>query len=160
MTDAATGRKRTDSASRLVHASPQTIYRAFLDPEAWISWLPPEGMNGHIDAFDAREGGGYRMTLRYDDAEYAEAGKTLENADVVEGRFLKFVPNERVVQQVEFETDDPQFAGAMTMTWSLGAVPGGTEVTILCENVPEGISKQDHDAGLKSTLENLAAFVE
>jgi hypothetical protein len=48
----------------------------------------------------------------------------------------------------------------MTMTWSLGAVPGGTEVTILCENVPEGISKQDHDAALKSTLENLAAFVE
>ena len=87
MTDAATGRKRTDSASRLVHASPQTIYRAFLDPEAWISWLPPEGMNGHIDAFDAREGGGYRMTLRYDDAEYAEAGKTLETPMLSRGGF-------------------------------------------------------------------------
>ena len=87
-------------------------------------------------------------------------GKTSEHSDVVEGKFLELVPDERVVQLVEFESENPAFVGAMTMTWSLAAVPGGTEVTILCENVPEGIRQEDHDAGLRSTLENLAAFTE
>ncbi|MDB6103564.1 MAG: Aha1 domain family protein [Gammaproteobacteria bacterium] len=64
------------------------------------------------------------------------------------------------MQLVEFESDDPAFGGAMKMTWTLTAVPGGTEVAILCENVPEGIRHEDHAAGLKSTLENLAAFLE
>ena len=159
MTDVS-GKKRTDAASRVIDASPQTIYRAFLDPEAWVSWLPPKGMSGRIEAFEPREGGRYRMTLTYRNAGHPALGKTSENADTVEGKFLEFVPNERVVQEVEFEFVDPAFAGAMRMTWALSAIPGGTEVTILCENVPEGISREDHDAGLKSTLENLAAFTE
>jgi hypothetical protein len=70
------------------------------------------------------------------------------------------VPDERIVQLVEFVSEEPAFAGAMTMTWSLATVRGGTEVTILCENVPEGIRQEDHDAGLKSTLKNLARFIE
>ncbi|WHY82437.1 SRPBCC domain-containing protein [Siminovitchia fortis] len=53
--------KRTDSASRVIKASPQTIYQAFLNPEALVAWLPPKGMSGHIDIFDPREGGTYRM---------------------------------------------------------------------------------------------------
>jgi uncharacterized protein YndB with AHSA1/START domain len=154
------GRKRTDTESRVVDASPQMIYRAFLDPEAWVSWLPPKGMSGRIETFEPREGGKYRMTLTYRNADHPAPGKTSENADTVEGKFLEFVPNERVVQEVEFESGDPAFAGAMKMTWSLTALDVGTEVRIICENVPEGISKEDHDAGLKSTLENLAAYVE
>lgn len=73
---------------------------------------------------------------------------------------MELVPDERIVQLVEFDSDNPAFAGAMTMTWTLAAVPGGTNVTILCANVPEGILQEDHDAGLRSTLENLAAFAE
>ncbi len=64
------------------------------------------------------------------------------------------------MQLVEFEFDDAAFAGAMTMTWSFAAVPDGTEVTIACEGVPEGIRPEDHDVGLKSSLENLTAFTE
>lgn len=57
-------------------------------------------------------------------------------------------------------SDDPSFAGKMTMTWTLAAVQEGTEVTVVCEEVPEGIRREDHDAGLRSTLKNLAAFTE
>ncbi len=154
------GKKRTDSASRFIMASPRTIYQAFLYPEALVSWLPPEGMKGQIHTFDPREGGIYRMALTYGESGHSTPGKTSEHSDVVEGRFLELIPNERIVQLVEFESEDPAFAGAMTMTWTVAAVPGGAEVTLLCENVPEGIRQEDHDAGLRATLENLAAFTE
>jgi Activator of Hsp90 ATPase homolog 1-like protein len=64
------------------------------------------------------------------------------------------------VQLVEFESDDPAFSGEMKMTWTFTAVPEGTEVSILAENVPEGIRPEDHEAGFRSTLDNLAAFTE
>jgi uncharacterized protein YndB with AHSA1/START domain len=100
------------------------------------------------------------MSLTYVGTEHSTLGKTSEHADVFQGRFLELVPDERIVQLVEFESDDPMFAGAMTMTWTLSAVPEGTDVTIICKNVPEGIRQDDHDAGMRSTLENLAAFTE
>ncbi|HTV70093.1 MAG TPA: SRPBCC family protein [Rhizobiaceae bacterium] len=148
---------RTDTCSRLIKAPAQKIYRAFTDPDAWVKWLPPEGMTGKMHHFDPRPGGTYRMTLTY---AAAGAGKSSDDTDVVEGTFVELVPNERVVQEVVFDSDDPAFAGTMTMSWSLAPVAGGTEVEIIAENVPPGISKEDHDAGLRSTLENLAAFVE
>lgn len=154
------GKKRVDSASRVIRASPRTLYQAYMDPEALISWLPPEGMTGRIDAFEPSVGGTYRMTLTQDQPDPSAPGKTSEDSDTVRGRFLELVPDERIVQQVEFESEDPAFAGLMTMTWTLTAVPGGTEVTVLCENVPEGIRQEDHEAGIRSTLENLAAFTE
>lgn len=152
--------KRTDSASRAIHASPEAIYRAFMDPEALVAWLPPAGMKARLFSFDPHPGGGYRMALSYEETDHPAHGKTSEHADVVEARFRELVPNERIVQVVAFESDDPAFAGEMTMTWSLAAMADGTMTTILCENVPVGISKEDHDAGLRSTLNNLAAFVE
>jgi len=141
-------------------ASAETIYRAFVDPEAIVAWLPPTGMTARLDLFEARVGGSYRMELTYAQPEHAGLGKTSESSDVVQGQFVELVPGERVVQVVRFESADPAFAGAMKMTWSLAAVPGGTEVTIRCEDVPEGIRKEDHDVGLRSTLDNLATFVE
>lgn len=154
------GKKRTDSASRIIRSSPREIYQAFVDPEALASWLAPKNMTAQIHTFDARAGGVYRMTLAYDRSDHRTPGKTSEHADVVQGRFLELIPDQRIVQLVAFESKDPAFAGAMTMTWTLTAVPEGAEVAILCENVPEGIKREDHDAGLRSTLENLAAFVE
>lgn len=153
-------KQRTDTASRVVRASPETIYRAFIDPEALVSWLPPAGMTGQINTFEPRVGGAYRMTLTYDQPSHLAPGKASENTDIVEGRFVELILNERIVQLAEFESDDPSFAGTMTMTWSLAPVVQGTVVTIVCENVPEGIRKEDHDAGLRSTLENLAAYTE
>jgi len=154
------GETRIDSASRVIKASQEDIYRAFVDPKALVSWLPPDGMSAEVQAFDARPGGTYRMTLRYERPEHRTRGKTSEDADVVEGKFAELVPNERIVQLVTFASDDPAFAGVMKMTWSLTPVPGGTEVEIKCEDVPPGIRKEDHDVGLRSTLENLSKFVE
>lgn len=156
----ASGKKRTHSASRVIMAPPRAIYQAFLDPAAVAAWRPPDGMKAEISAFDPREGGNFRMSFAYTDADHAVRGKTSEHADVFQGRFLELVPNERIVELIEFESDDPEFAGAMTVITTLAAVPGGTEVTIRCENVPRGIRASDHQVGMASTLRNLAAFTE
>ncbi|MGV3481509.1 MAG: SRPBCC domain-containing protein, partial [Sphingobium sp.] len=81
-------------------------------------------------------------------------------ADIVDGRFAELVPSQRIVELVDFQSDDPAFAGTMKITTSLTPVPGGTEVAITCENVPGGISPKDHQAGMNSTLANLAAYIE
>jgi uncharacterized protein YndB with AHSA1/START domain len=150
--------RRTDRASRLIRAPAAAVYRALVDPDALAVWLPPEGMAARLHAFEAREGGGYRMELTYSDQ--AVPGKSSEHSDIVDVRFLALVPGRRIVQAVTFETDDPAFAGEMRMTWDLAPAAQGTEVTIICENVPGGIGEPDHAAGLKSSLDNLAACLE
>ncbi|WEX77720.1 SRPBCC family protein [Sinorhizobium numidicum] len=152
--------RRTDSASRIVKASPPTVYQALLDPEAVAKWLPPEGMKGEIYRFEPWEGGAYRMALVYEEPDHRTPGKTSGHADLVAGRFVQLIPDERVVQQAEFESDDPAFAGTMTIIWALEPASDGTLVTVICENVPPGISRQDHEAALSSTLANLATFTE
>jgi uncharacterized protein YndB with AHSA1/START domain len=149
--------KRTDRARKIIAASPDAIYRAFVDPKAMAQWMPPKGMTARIDLFEPRAGGAYRMALVYDDP--SKRGKSGANEDVVKGSFVELVPNERVVQRAVFDSADPAFAGAMTITWSFAAVDGGTEVSVVCEDVPTGISQEDHDVGLRSSLDNLAAFV-
>ena len=102
-----TNARRTDSASRLINASPQTIYQAFADPDAWMTWLPPAGMTGRMRDFDLREGGSYRMALTYSQPDPSVRGKTSADTDVVEGRFLEVAQNERIVQLITFVSDDP-----------------------------------------------------
>jgi uncharacterized protein YndB with AHSA1/START domain len=149
---------RTDVASRVIDASPVRIYAALVDPEALTAWLPPAGMSGRFEHFDARVGGSYRLVLTYADPTTAP-GKTSADSDVVEARFVELVPGVRVVQSVEFVADDPAFAGTMTMTWEMTSNQGGTQVEIRAEQVPEGISEADHAVGLESSLVNLAAFL-
>ncbi|NIJ19540.1 uncharacterized protein YndB with AHSA1/START domain [Sphingomonas naasensis] len=149
---------RTDRATRIVAARRATVYRALTDADLLVRWLPPAGMTGRFEAFDARPGGRYRMILRYLDAD--EAGKSGGGEDVIEGRFVALEPGERVVQSADFESNDPAFAGTMIMEWVLRDLPGGTEVAIECRDVPAGISAEDHAAGLASSLENLAALLE
>ncbi|WP_010094565.1 SRPBCC domain-containing protein [Ornithinibacillus scapharcae] len=150
---------RIDSASRVILASPQTIYQAFMNPESLVLWLPPKGMSGQIDMFEPRKGGHYCMTLTYE-LDHSSPGKTSENTDVSKGMFLELVPDKKIAQSVKFDSDNPAFSGEMIQTWYLEAVSEGTKVTIICENVPEGVRKEDHDIGLRSTLENLAIFTE
>lgn len=149
---------RTDRASRFIAASRPALYRAIVDPTALIKWLPPEGMTGEVERFEPRTGGAYRIVLTYTDPQGAP-GKSSDNSDVVEGRFVELVENRKVVQEGVFESDDDAFAGVMLLTWSLEDADGGTTVTVTAENVPPGISKEDHDAGLRSTLDNLAAYI-
>jgi uncharacterized protein YndB with AHSA1/START domain len=116
-------------------------------------------MTGRFETFDPRPGGSYRLVLTYANPK-GVAGKSTDDSDIVEVRYLDIVPNDRVVQAVDFVSDDPGFAGTMTMTWSVRDAVDGTRVEIVAENVPEGISAEDHAAGLASSLENLASFVE
>lgn len=151
---------RVDSGSRVIRATPETIYRALLDPQAVATWRPPADMRAEVYAFEPHEGGTFRMAFVYAEAGHAVAGKTSEHADVFQGRFVELVPGERVVERVQFESADPAFAGAMTVMTTLTPVPGGTEVTIACSDVPAGIGAELHEAGIQSTLQNLAAFTE
>jgi uncharacterized protein YndB with AHSA1/START domain len=116
-------------------------------------------MIGRFERFDGRPGGSYRMVLTYSDASGAPGKATLDS-DIVEARFVDIVPGERVVQAADFVSDDPGYAGTMIMTWEVTAVDAGTRVSIVAEDVPDGISAEDHAAGLASSLTNLAAYLE
>jgi uncharacterized protein YndB with AHSA1/START domain len=150
---------RTDAASRVIAALPDRVYAALVDPEALTAWLPPDGMSGRFERFDARPGGSYRLVLTYANGSTAR-GKASADSDIVEARFVDVVPGVRVVQAVEFVSDDPAHAGTMAMTWELTAVDAGTRVDIRVDDVPAGISAEDHAAGLASSLANLATYLE
>jgi uncharacterized protein YndB with AHSA1/START domain len=150
---------RTDTASRVIAASPERVYAAFIDPEALAAWLPPDGMTATFERFDLRPGGSYRLVLTYADASRG-TGKASADRDVVEADVVDMVPDERVVQAVHFVSDDPAFAGTMIMTWQLTPVDGATRVDFIADDVPRGISPQDHAVGLSSSLEHLARYVE
>ncbi|MBM6615023.1 SRPBCC domain-containing protein [Desemzia sp. RIT804] len=150
---------RIDTVSKVIDASPQTLYQAFMDPNSLVKWLPPEGMRGEISFFEPVVGGRFQLTLTYED-EYASQGKTTENSDALEGTFIELLPDKKIVEAGVFESDDSAFAGNMVMTWYFEEVVPGTKVTIIAENVPEGIKKEDHIDGLSSTLENLERFVK
>jgi hypothetical protein len=115
-------------------------------------------MTGRFERFDAQVGGSYRLVLTYENPAGAR-GKATADADIVEARFVDLIPGVRVVQTVDFVSDDPANAGTMTMTWQLNAVDAGTRVEIRADDVPEGISAEDHAAGLRSSLANLAAYL-
>jgi uncharacterized protein YndB with AHSA1/START domain len=122
---------RTDTASRRIDAPVDRVYGALTDPEARARWLPPTGMTARMERYD-----------------------------VVEATFVELVEGERVVEAIEFESDDPAFAGTMTMTWQLTPLADGTKVRIVASGVPTGISAPDHATGMQSSLENLATYVE
>lgn len=121
-------------------------------------WMPPKNMTGTILHFDFRDGGSYRMRLIYKDAEDGR-GKTSDDADEVEVRLIKLIDPKRIEQAVTFESDDPEFSGVMRMTWTLDSAKNGTLVTVRAEEVPRGIRPEDHEAGMNSTLDNLASFL-
>jgi uncharacterized protein YndB with AHSA1/START domain len=148
----------TDVGRASVAAPADEVFAALVDADARIRWLPPAGMSARFDWFDARPGGGYRMTLAYDDE--ATRGKFAANTDVVEVRFIALEPPRRVVEEADFVSDDPDFAGTMTMTWTLEPIDGGTLVTITAAGVPDGISSEDHVAAFTSTLSNLDRYLE
>jgi uncharacterized protein YndB with AHSA1/START domain len=149
---------RTDRASRVVNAPVARVFNALVDRDALETWLPPRGMSARFERFDPTPGGSYRLVLTYADPTKSR-GKASADSDIVETRYVDIVPNDRVVQAVDFVSEDPAFAGTMTMTWTVQAVDGGTRVEITADDVPDGISADDHAAGLISSLDNLARYV-
>ena len=154
------GKGRSTRVSQIVKAPREVVYRAFLEPDAVTSWLPPDGMRGNIHTFEPHEGGKFRMSLTYLDRLDSPGGKTSEDTDTFEGRFVELLPNEKIVWVVEFESDQPDFAGEMRITWKLADAGGGTEVTALCEDIPQGIRLEDNEMGSRESLRKLAAFVD
>jgi uncharacterized protein YndB with AHSA1/START domain len=150
---------RIDRASRVIAAPPETVYEALLDRGSLEVWLPPDGMRGRIERWDPRPGGGFRMVLTYLDTT-GGPGKTTAATDVVDVHFADLAPPKRVVQRAVFAAADPAFAGTMTMTWRLDPAGEGTEVTVTAVDVPPGIDQAIHEAGIASSLANLASFVE
>ena len=109
-------------------------------------------------AFDAREGGSFRISLTYDAP--TGTGKTSAHTDTYHGCFVKLVTNEQVVEVVEFETTDPALQGEMTITITLADVDGGTDILAVHDGLPPGIPTADNEAGWRSSLAKLAALVE
>ncbi|GEK81555.1 pyroglutamyl-peptidase I family protein [Agrococcus baldri] len=144
---------RVDRASTVIAAAPGAVYEALLDPVALAAWLPPDDASGTIEAMDAREGGGFTLTLRFTAAVDA---KTTDDTDVSRVTFVELVPGRLVVQRVAFASDEERFGGAMRMTWRLEPVQAGTRVTVAAADVPAGISQADHELGLGQSLANLA----
>ena len=141
-----------------MNAPRASVYRALLDAQAVAIWMVPTGMSSHVHAFDAREGGAFRISLTYDAP--TGAGKTTAHTDTYHGRFVKLVPNEQLVEVVEFETADPALRGEMTITIPLADADGGTDLLAVHDGLPPGLSAADNKAGWRSSHAKLAALVE
>jgi uncharacterized protein YndB with AHSA1/START domain len=148
----------TTRLTRHIRAPRAVVYRALLDPAAVERWMVPESMTSEVHSFDAREGGGFRISLTYDTP--TTAGKTTAQSDTFHGRFVRLVPDTEVVQAIEFETDDPAMQGEMTVTYALADADGGTEVTGLHENLPPGVSPADNELGWTMSMDKLARLLE
>lgn len=148
--------------SRHINAPRPKVYRALIDADAVATWMVPNGMTSQVYTFDAREGGAFRISLTYDapTAPSERPGKTTAHTDTYHGHFVKLVPNEQVVEVMEFETDNPQMRGEMTITFTLTDVDGGTDVLGVHENVPPGVAPADNELGWRMALDKLAALVE
>ena len=141
-----------------VAASRAEIFPALVDADALATWRVPDGMTSTVHEFDPREGGRFRVTLTYTSAD--EAGKSGAHSDTYAGRFVRIVPDEQVVEEFAFETDDPALRGTMLMTTTLtDAADGGTDVTIAHENLPPGLSLADNETGTRMALQHLDRYV-
>jgi uncharacterized protein YndB with AHSA1/START domain len=146
--------------SRIIKASRAKLYAACVDPAAIASWRTPDRMTGTVHSFAPRVGGTYHMSLTYRDPEHGPGGKTTADTDSFTGRFVDLVPDEKIVEIVEFDSADPGYAGAMTITTCLQSVDGGTNVTMAFEGLPPGIRPEDNETGTRQALAKLAALVE
>jgi uncharacterized protein YndB with AHSA1/START domain len=143
---------------RRMNAPRSVVYQALLDARAVATWMVPTGMTSHVHTFDAREGGTFRISLTYDAP--TGTGKTSASTDTFHGRFVKLVPDEQVVEAVEFETADPAMQGEMSITYTLADADGGTDLLAVHDHLPPGVSPADNETGWRMSLAKLAAVCE
>ena len=134
---------------RVVHAPAERLYRAFLDPEAMVKWLPPHGFTGRVHQMDARVGGGYRMSFTN-----FGTGKSHSFG----GTYVELTPSERIRYTDKF--DDPNMPGEMQVTISLRKVACGTELEIVQTGLPEAIPVEFCHLGWQESLSLLTQLVE
>ena len=130
---------------RVLNAPPERVYRAFTDAEALAKWLPPHGFTAKVHEFDARVGGGYRMSF---------TNFTTGSSHFFRAEYTELVLNERVVHTDRFE--DPNLPGLMTVTVTLKKVSCGTELNITQEGVPDVIPAEGCYLGWQESLAQLA----
>ncbi|MEV6773110.1 SRPBCC family protein [Nocardia sp. NPDC051030] len=141
-----------------VSAPRPNVFRALLDARSVRTWMVPDGMTSRIHEFDPRVGGRFRISLTYDIP--TAQGKTSAHTDTFHGHFARLAPNREVVQLVEFETEDPELRGEMTITYTLADAPGGTRVVAQHDNLPPGLSSEDNELGFRMSLAKLATLAE
>jgi len=134
---------------RVIRATPERIYRAFLDADAMAKWLPPNGFTGKVHHMDAKVGGSYKMSF---------TNFTTGHGHSFGGDYLELVPHERIRYTGKF--DDPNLPGVMQTTVSLRAVFCGTEMNIVQEGIPEVIPAEACYLGWQESLVLLLKLVE
>lgn len=148
----------TTRISGHVRAPRSAVYRAFLDAGAVAAWRVPDSMTSQVHEFDGREGGHFRVSLTYDAP--GAAGKSAAHTDTYHGHFAKLVPDQQVVEVLEFETADPALRGEMTITTTLTDAGEGTDVLVVHEGVPDSVPAADNETGTRMALASLARLVE
>jgi len=134
---------------RVLRATPERVYRAFLDSDAMAKWLPPNGFTCTVHHMDPKAGGAFRMSFR---------NFTTGQAHSFGGKYVELVPNERLRYSDKFE--DPNLPGEMQVTVTLKKVLVGTEVNIVQEGLPDVIPVEACYLGWQESLRNLAKLVE
>jgi uncharacterized protein YndB with AHSA1/START domain len=144
-----TSNTNTIRLHRVVHAPPERVYRAFLDANAMVKWLPPNGFTGQVHQLDAKVGGTYKMSF---------TNFTTGKSHSFGGEYLELTPNERIRHTDKFE--DPNLPGEMQTTITLQQVSVGTELTIVQEGVPAVIPAEACYLGWQESLTLLQKLVE
>ena len=134
---------------RVLRATPEKVYRAFLDADAMAKWLPPNGFTCKVHHLDARVGGSYKMSF---------TNFSTGNSHSFGGTFTELVPHERIRYTDRF--DDPNLPGEMVTTIVLKKVSCGTELNIVQEGIPEVIPPEACSLGWQESLTLLAKLVE
>lgn len=134
---------------RVLRATPERIYRAFLDPDAKAKWLPPNGFTGKVHEIDARVGGRYRMSF---------TNFSTGTSHSFAGQFLELLENQRIRYEDTF--DDPGLPGTIEVTVTLTQVSCGTELSIAQAGVPDAIPAEACYLGWQESLTLLAKLVE
>jgi uncharacterized protein YndB with AHSA1/START domain len=134
---------------RVLHTRPEKVYKAFLDPDAMVKWLPPNGFTAKVHQMDAKVGGVHRMSF---------TNFSTGNGHSFGGKYLELVPNERLRYTDKF--DDPNLPGEMTVTVTLKKVSVGTDLTVVQEGVPDVIPPEACYLGWQESLILLAKLVE
>jgi uncharacterized protein YndB with AHSA1/START domain len=134
---------------RVLRAAPERIYKAFLDPEAMVKWLPPHGFTGKVHHLDARVGGSYRMSFTNFGTGHSHS---------FGGEYLELVPGAKIRHTDRF--DDPGLPGTMEVTITFRQAICGTEVEIVQQGIPEVIPLAACYLGWQESLALLAQLVE
>lgn len=149
----------SSTTSRLIQAFPDAVYRAFVDPELLVQWQAPDGMTAKLHRFDPRPGGGYEMSLFYDDPSIA--GKSGGNEDRYTATFIELVDPRHIVESIVFDTGEhSRSTEPMIMSVDLESSGVSTMVTMTFDHLPPGVSPADNDLGTQQSLAKLARLVE